>query len=298
MWLVLLPAAAVVAAVAWPRLRVLRAGAVAVGLAATVAASVPLVDLGPAGRLEAGTAWPEARGSGRVWTPAPDAAAMAAIVTDLDVRRAWPMGYLNLTDGVAVADTPAPVTHRALRRHLAELGRGPAARWWLDALGARLVVLPPGFVTPADFDLEVARAGFSLWRNPTAVPLGRRVDAPPSPDARPTPQPALTVVRRRDALVTVDTFAAAPGVMWFPLTPIAGWAWTLDGRDVVLERGPGVVQFLGLPAGHHRVEGRYRPPGLPAAAVVSLAALLGVVALAVRAGSRTGRYDAVHEGGA
>jgi len=222
---------------------------------------------------------------------------MAAIVSDLDVRRAWPMGYLNLTDGVVVADTPAPVTHRALRHHLAELGRGPEARWWLDTLGARLVVLPPGFVTPPDFDPMASRAGFSLWRNPTAVPLGRRVDVPPSPDGPASPQPALTVVRRADGHVTVDTLAAAPGVMWFPVTPVAGWSWTLDGRPVGLERGPGVLQFLGVPAGHHRVEGRYRPPGLPVTAAVSLTALLAVVVLSVRARSRAGRYDAVHEGG-
>jgi hypothetical protein len=296
-WLSLLPAATVAIAVTWPGQRALRAGSVAVGIAAMVAAAAALVDLGPSERLTAGTAWPEARGAGRVWSPAPDAVAMTAIVTDFDVRRTWPMGYLNLRDGVAVADTPAPVTHRALRRHLQEVGRGPVARWWLDALGVRLVVLPPGSTTPADFVRVTSRAGFGLWHNAHAIPVGRRAAVSPSVGSRPTPQPALTVVRRRGGALRIDTLAADPGVMWLPVTPISGWRWTLDGRRVVPVQGPGVVQSLEVPAGSHRVEAHYHPSGLTPAVAVSLSAALAVAMFSTWSFRRSARYDAANEGG-
>ena len=296
-WLAIVPALAVVAAVVWPEVAVLRTGAVAVGLAATVVASFTLLELGPGDRLAVGTRWPEARRAGRLWSPTPDMAAMAAVSADLEVRRTWPVGYLNLTDGVTVADTPAPVTHRALRRHLAEVDRGPTARWWLDVLGVRWVVLPPGSVTPAGFDSIARRSGFSLWRNPRAVPVGRRTAEPPVIGEQPVPQPALTVVRRGVDCLSITTHGSAGGVMWFPITPVTGWRWSLDGRRVRLTEGPGVVQFLEVPAGLHRIEGRYRPPGWPLAAVVSLLALVTLTAMTIVSLVASPGYDSKHEGG-
>ena len=52
----------------------------------------------------------------------------------------------------------------------------------------------------------------------------------------------------------------------------------LDGERVDPEQGPGIVQYLAVPAGAHRLEGRYRPPGLPAAGFVTV--LAGVVVAA------------------
>ena len=268
----------------------------ALGVTATIAASVTLFDLAPGDRLAPGTAWPEVRGAGRLWSPTPDRLAIDAVSADLDVRRRWPMGYLNLTDAIRHATTPAPVTHRALRHHLAEVDRGPEARWWLDVLGARWVVLPPGSVSPPDLDPIVVRNRFTLWRNPRSVPMGRRTPTAPAVDRPPRPQPALTVIRRDLCGVRIATLGTAPGVVWTPLAPVTGWTWTLDDRSVRPVRGPGIVQYLEVPPGLHRIEGRYRPPGWPATAVVSLLAAAVLVIVTIRCA--LARYDAGHEGGA
>jgi hypothetical protein len=81
-----------------------------------------------------------------------------------------------------------------------------------------------------------------------------------------------------------------------PLAPVTGWTWTLDDRPVRPVRGPGIVQYLEVPPGPHRIEGRYRPPGWPVAAVVSLLAAAVLVVVTIR--SASARYDAGHEGGA
>jgi hypothetical protein len=46
---------------------------------------------------------------------------------------------------------------------------------------------------------------------------------------------------------------------------------------VDLEQGPGIVQYLEIPAGQHRLEGRYRPPGLLPAVLVSSTAVFMVL---------------------
>jgi uncharacterized membrane protein YfhO len=84
--------------------------------------------------------------------------------------------------------------------------------------------------------------------------------------------------------------------VWLPLAPVAGWSWTLDDRRVHPDRGPGIVQFLEVPAGPHRIEGRYRPPGWTATGLVSLLALALLVLVTI--GSATARYDARDKGGA
>jgi len=62
-------------------------------------------------------------------------------------------------------------------------------------------------------------------------------------------------------------------------------------------QGPGVVQSLEVPAGSHRVEAHYQPPGLMPAVVVSLSAAVAVAMLSSWAFKRSARYDATNEGG-
>jgi uncharacterized membrane protein YfhO len=62
--------------------------------------------------------------------------------------------------------------------------------------------------------------------------------------------------------------------VWISLAPVKGWRWRLDGRPVVLQQGPGVIQFVEVEAGEHRLIGRYRPPGLVPLATLSCGALV------------------------
>jgi len=50
------------------------------------------------------------------------------------------------------------------------------------------------------------------------------------------------------------------GWLTLSLAPVKGWRWDLDGNPVELEQGPGIIQYLRVAAGDHRLEGRYQPP--------------------------------------
>jgi hypothetical protein len=59
---------------------------------------------------------------------------------------------------------------------------------------------------------------------------------------------------------------------WHP-----GWSALVDGRPVPLERVNLAVRGVQLPPGAHRIELRFRTPGLAAGAAISLCTVLGVV---------------------
>ncbi|MCS7024682.1 MAG: YfhO family protein [Bryobacteraceae bacterium] len=65
---------------------------------------------------------------------------------------------------------------------------------------------------------------------------------------------------------------------------LPGWRASVDGVDVPVRRVRHAFQQIEVPAGEHRVEFRYRSPGLRFGAGISLVSLLGLLAVA-RAGS-------------
>jgi hypothetical protein len=64
------------------------------------------------------------------------------------------------------------------------------------------------------------------------------------------------------------------------LTP--GWSATLDGAPATLYFANVATRGMEMPAGRHRVEMRYRTPGLAFGALLSLLGLIAALALAVR----------------
>jgi hypothetical protein len=57
---------------------------------------------------------------------------------------------------------------------------------------------------------------------------------------------------------------------------LPGWSATIDGEAAAIERWRGAYQAVRVPAGEHKVEFRYRSPGLWAAAMVSLLSVAGL----------------------
>ena len=70
--------------------------------------------------------------------------------------------------------------------------------------------------------------------------------------------------------------------LWISLAPVRGWRWRLDGRPVELEQGPGIVQYLEVAAGSHRLEGFYMPPAHYLSTIFSGCAVLVVFVLMAR----------------
>jgi uncharacterized membrane protein YfhO len=128
-----------------------------------------------------------------------------------------------------------------------------------------------------------SRGGMRLLRNHNAMPVTWLADRPPDPDR---PGSRIGEVTEQTLAVNACSMTLSTpteGWMSLSLVPVNGWRWRLDDRPVELEQGPGIVQYLRVPAGSHHLEGRYRPPMHLLTTVFSGCAVLVVLAgLAVR----------------
>ncbi len=273
-----IPAGVLVVAALLPSRRWLRGAAVGLGLAGCVAAGLPFLASRPVTevRAEARTPWPAEVTTGRLYSPPPPPLWLPRLSASLAARAAWPVGYLNLEQGLAVARTWAPVTSARLDRQLAEAARGNGPSWWLDALAARWLVTPSPLDWPG-VEPVAHRRGLWLHRNRNAWDVAALVEQAPSATGEGSLRPGALALRQTSSSVTVATLAKEPAWIRLSLAPAAGWRWWLDERPVRPRRGPGIVQAVPIGAGRHTLRGRYRPPALAPAAAVSLLALIGVL---------------------
>jgi hypothetical protein len=164
--------------------------------------------------------------------------------------------------------------------HLAEADRGPAGRWWLDALAARRLVAHH----PIAGFTELCRAGeLVVLDNPQAWPEAVVASRMPVPG---DPLPVVGAVVVADAGDDSATWrvetGAAGGLFLLAATPDPGWTFRVDGRRMPVLRGPGIIHGVAVDAGAHEVQAVYRPPGLAVGAVLSLVSALAVGMVAWR----------------
>lgn len=185
------------------------------------------------------------------------------------------LGYLALQDGRATARSFAPLVHAALAEHLRQADRGPAGRWWLNALGADGVV---SWRPLAGFARRCVEGGVVVMDNPAAFPLTAVVARLPAPGEEPALAGALLGSQQRGSYHRwVVRVAEGGGVFMRLATPETGWRFWVDGRRQSPVRGAGILHGVPLPAGDHVVEARYRPPGWPLGTAVTLLALVVLV---------------------
>jgi len=274
-WVAGIPAALTLVAAFTPSVRILRSAVLVVGIMGMITAGWSLLELRPTRDLRTtAPTWPEATNGARVYTPAPAADVMRWLATGLGPRRLWPVGYLNLEDGLTLARTDAPVANGRLAEHLAIADEGPSRRWWLNALGAQWVILPAAEAPPKAMEVVREKGGMQLFRNLDALPLVSLADLPPDSNLQWRRAGEVNGLELEANRCAATTIAPRAGWLWVSLAPVQGWRWRLDGRDVDLKQGSGIVQYLEVPAGRHWLEGRYRPPGLLPAALFSTAAVL------------------------
>ncbi len=195
----------------------------------------------------------------------------------MEPRRLWPVGYLNLADGLIVVRTDSPVANERLIQHLEMADRGPESRWWLDVLGAQWVILLESSGVPENMESVRVRGGMRLLRNRQATAVISVAHEPPRTDItlETNGRADEVVIEGNECRAVLDM--ARDGFVWVALPPVRGWRWMVDGARVELEQGPGIVQYVPMAAGRHLLVGRYRPPGFAAAGATSIAAMIVVV---------------------
>jgi hypothetical protein len=244
-----------------------------------VVAGLPLIGLCSITDIRAAQpTWPEAIDGGRVYVPTPAEDVMPWLASGLDARRLWPVGYLNLEEGLTLTRTDAPVANRRLASHIAITDEGPAKRWWLDALAAKWVILPEGKGLPKGMEEVASRGGMRLLHNQLAMPVMWVSDRRPDPDHPGSRIGEVTEKTLAGSTCSMTVSTPTEGWISLSLAPVNGWRWLLDGREVELEQGPGIIQYLRVPKGDHNLEGRYRPPMYAVTTVFSGCAVLAVIA--------------------
>jgi hypothetical protein len=220
------------------------------------------------------------RNARRVYVVAPSIQQLAFIQDDEWRRRSLALGYTALCDGRRTARTFGPLTSRRLAAQLEEADRGPAGRWWLNALGAdRIVAQHP----IAGFPELCREGGLVVYDNPEAWPQTAVVCAMPQPGQAPRPCGRVRpVASGDDARSWRVEVGAAGGVFLWLETPDPGWAIRVDGTPAPAVEGAGILHGVEVAPGDHLVTARYRPPGVIAGAMVSLVSLGVLVGVAWR----------------
>ena len=280
-WLVAgAPAVLMLAGAASSARREIRAVALLAGLVGAVIAALPLLDLKPAAVLEGEKSlWPEVKSGERIYAPTPSAEVMPWLAGEMESRRLWPVGYLNLVDGLTLVRTDSPVANGRLAGHLEVADRGAESRWWLDALAAKWVILQEGSGIPENMESVRVRGGMRLLRNRRAMMIVSLDSQPPQPDMPRQPIGRVDQIGLGSNGCRVTFDAGGDGFAWVSVPAVEGWRWSLDDARIELEQGPGIVQFFEVGEGRHLLIGRYRPPGFVPAAAASAAAAILVVFL-------------------
>jgi hypothetical protein len=272
------PALLMLIAAFLPEQRKVRAAVLVVGALSLIPAGAPLLGLRSVAEIDgAGPAWTEAVGQGRVYAPTPAEDVMPWLASSFAARRLWPVGYLNLRDGLALARTDAPVANDRLASHIAITDEGPARRWWLDALAAEWLVLPESAPLPESMDSAAVKGGMRLLRNRSALPVVSLAAHPPDPGRQVNGLDGVSELELIGDRCSAVIAAPSDAWVWVSLGPVTGWRWRLDGRPVKLKQGPGIVQYLEVDAGNHRLEGCYLPPGHRLTTIVSGLAFIVVL---------------------
>ncbi|MEA2364195.1 MAG: hypothetical protein QOD71_3340 [Thermoleophilaceae bacterium] len=191
-------------------------------------------------------------------------------------------------------------------------GRSPRALQALGLLGVTDLLQNRRDPPLRGFEVAYEGPDARIYRNPGALPraflVDRQVVAPGADAARDTvtaagfPARNVAVTERRiagipegtagsaagsagisayeDERVVVDTDADRRALLvltdsWFP-----GWKASVDGRGVPIDRVDYLIRGVAVPAGKHRVEFRYQPASWRAGWIVSLLALIAIVAAA------------------
>ncbi len=121
-----------------------------------------------------------------------------------------------------------------------------------------------------------------LLRNRQALPVVSLAQHPPRPDIAPQTNGQVDTLLLEGNSFSAGLDAVRDGYVWVSVSPVRGWRWSVDGEQVELEQGPGIVQYSQVVKGRHMLVGEYRPPGLiPAAMTSVVAAIVTVLMLLV-----------------
>ncbi len=146
--------------------------------------------------------------------------------------------------------------------------------------GATLAWIVHDYVLAAD-----GEAAQRVTASPDLDPFRRVVlEQPPAvPPAPPTGPEEARLVAFEHQRVVLDVTLTAPGIVVLSEMAYPGWNVRADGHSPTPLRAYGLLRAVALPAGHWRIEWRFEPLVAYAGLALTLATLLLVIGLDIRA---------------
>ena len=95
------------------------------------------------------------------------------------------------------------------------------------------------------------------------------------------PAGSARIVTYEPERVVVDATARRPGELVLTDVHYPGWKATVDGKPTPIDRVDYLLRGTALAAGRHRVEFRYQPTSYRIGWIISLLALIGLIAALV-----------------
>lgn len=180
--------------------------------------------------------------------------------------------------GIGLAILPETVV---LPRKLAPLGQ--RGKWAL----VELPVAPPAGVLygslwsmdPDNAMTLMYPGGGGMGVLPGTTVLRGRASEPPRPDRG--PPRACPVESWEPGAIELSCTADAPAYAVVSSSAARGWEVAVDGEPAPWLVADVLRRAVEIPAGTHRIEWRYRTPGLVAGGLVAIVVLLGMLALAI-----------------
>jgi hypothetical protein len=193
---------------------------------------------------------------------------LASVYGLADIRAAGPMAP------AAVVAASAPVIER-WQGEAPVYGRPQEPLY--DRLGVRWVLAEPGAELPAPLRLVMRDGAASVWERPAARPIVRLAGSALEGEA--ASAASLRIVGASDARWSGLLAAPVPQRLATALYQDGGWRLVIDGVRRPVD-APQLFVGAPLPAGDHRLDLVYRPPGLLLGgllAALGCSALLGAL---------------------
>jgi hypothetical protein len=143
----------------------------------------------------------------------------------------------------------------------------------LRRLGVRYYVAQPGR-EPTDLPVVFRNKNAVIVEDPDALPLARL-------DVATGGSRAATITTRDPDRVVIQTPNAASGRLVLADPNYPGWQVTVDGHPARALTQRGLFRAVDLPAGSHTVVWTFRPTRIVIGAILSFAALLGLIGVAL-----------------
>jgi hypothetical protein len=211
-------------------------------------------------------------------------------VKHLDERRLRTLRLLGISYLLVAPESAGPPAEGLDDRSLKRVYAGRDAQ--VFRVGG---ALPRAFVAGAQQTVDGGDAALDAVTSPTldarnVAVTEKRLDGVPVASGSAGPAGSAEIVRYEPDRVTIDANLTRRGIVvlgdnWFP-----GWKATVDGKDADVERVDYVLRGTVADAGRHRIEYRYEPSSWRIGWIVSLLALvLLLAAILWKAPWKTGR---------